>query len=180
MPLIDLLGPGIAERTPERGRADRIIADLGLALGMRIDPTAKMARQHLGAQADAKEGLTLRQRHRDPVGLAAHEFVFIVGAHWTAEDDRAHMLRESIGQRVAKAWSADVERIATFLQRTTDAARRGIVAVQDDQDRLAGRRHDQRRRCCCRASTPASTSWRGEMRSRNVTSLLAIPGTTRR
>src|SRR6266700_7983351 len=128
MPLIDLLGRGIAERAPELGRADRVVADLGLALGMRIDPAAKMARQHLGAQANAKKRLALCKRHRNPFRLTAHEFISIVGAHRTAEDDRARMRSQSIGQRIAKAWPADVERMAARLQRMTDPAGRGIVA----------------------------------------------------
>src|SRR5262245_28832043 len=130
MPLIDLLRPRIAERAPKLGRADRVIADLGLALRMQIDPAAKMARQHLGAEADAEERFALLERHRDPVGLAAHEFIRIVGAHRAAEDDRARMLRQSVGQRVTKAWPANVERIAALLQPMTDPARRGIVAMQ--------------------------------------------------
>src|SRR5262245_42946662 len=130
MPLRALLRPGIAKSTPELGRADGVIADLGPALCMRIDPGSEMARQHLGAEANAKERFALLQRHRDPVGLAAHEFIRIVGAHRAAEDDRARMLRQSLGQRVTKAWPANVERIAALLQPMTDPARRGIVAMQ--------------------------------------------------
>src|SRR6266850_3322083 len=180
MPLIDLLGPGIAERAPELGRADRVIADLGLALRMRVDPAAELARQHLGAKTNAKEGFALRQRHRDPLGLAPHEFILVVGAHRAAEDDRARMLRQRIGQRIAEAWPADVERKAALLERITDPARRGIVAMQDDQDGLTSCGHGHHCRCRCWASTPAAASPRGEARSRNVMSLLPIPGTTRR
>src|SRR5262245_55716125 len=127
MPLIDLFGPGIAERAPELGRADRVIANLGLALGMQIDPAAEMARQHLGAEADPEERLALLERHRDPIRLAPHEFIPVVGAHRAAEDDCTGMLRQRVGQRIAKAWPASIERIAALLQRMTDPTRRGIV-----------------------------------------------------
>src|SRR3954454_12685628 len=180
MPLVDLLGPGIAKRPPELGRADRVIAGLGLALRMRIDSAAELPGQHLGTKTNAKERFALRQRHRNPVGLAAHEFIGIVGAHRAAEDDSAGMLCQSVGQRIAKTWPADVERIATRLQSMADPARRGIVAVQDDQDRLLGRGHGHRCRCRCWAWTLAAATPRGAARSRNVMSLLPIPGTTRR
>src|SRR5262249_49404648 len=136
MPLINLLRPRIADRAPDLGRTDRVIADLGMTIGMRIDPTAKMARQHLGAEADAEKRLCLLQRHRDPVGLATHELVCIVGAGWATEDDGAGVLRKRFRQRIAKAWMADVKRMAALLQRMANATGRGIVAVQDGQNRL--------------------------------------------
>src|SRR5262245_27343179 len=166
MPLIDLFGPGIAECAPKLGRADRVIADLGLALGMLIDPAAEMARQHLSTKTNAKERFAFLQRHRDPAGLAAHEFILIVGAHRAAEDDGASVLRQRIGQRIAKAWPADVEWIAALLERVTDPAGRGIVPVQDDQDWPAGCGHGRHRRSRCWASTPAAASPRGVARER--------------
>src|SRR5215510_1807655 len=126
MPLVDLLRPWIADRAPDLGRPDRVVADLGMAVGMRIDPTAEMVRQHLAAEADAEKRLLLPERHRDPVGLAAHERIGVVGAHGPAKDDRAGVLRHGAGQRIAKAWPADVERIATLLQRVTDPPGRGV------------------------------------------------------
>src|SRR5689334_6924279 len=106
MPLINLLRPRIADRAPDLGRPDRVVADLGMAVGMRIDPATKMARQHLGAEADAEKRLVLLERHRDPVGLTTHEFVRIVGAGRAAEDDRARMLRQRFRQWIAEAWMA--------------------------------------------------------------------------
>jgi hypothetical protein len=129
MPLVDLLGPRIADRAPDLRRADRVVADLGMAVGMGIDPAAEVARQHLGAEADTEKRLLLLERHRDPVGLAAHEIICIVGAHGTAKDDRTGVLHHGLGQRIAKAWPADVERIAALREHVTDPPGRGVVAV---------------------------------------------------
>src|SRR5262249_13800750 len=140
--------------------------------------------QHLAAETDAEKGLLLLERHRDPFDLAPYELLRIVGARRAAENDRTGVIRHRVGQRIAKAWVADVEGIAALGQRTTEPSGRGAVAVQNRQDRLAGRRHHanpgQGRRLRCRASTPASASWRGVRRNRKVTSLLAKPGITRR
>ena len=97
MPLINVVGPGLADREAGRGRPDRVVADLGVAFRMGVDPAAELARQHLRAQADAEKRLVLLQRHRDPVDLAADELFLIVGAHRTAEDDRAGMARMVAG-----------------------------------------------------------------------------------
>jgi hypothetical protein len=59
MPLIDLLGPRIAQRQPDIGRADRVVADLGMTVGVRIDSGADVLRQHLRAEADAEQRLLL-------------------------------------------------------------------------------------------------------------------------
>src|SRR5262245_33483895 len=119
MPLIDLLGPRIADRAPDLGRADRVVADLGMAAGMRIDAAAEVTRQHLGAETDAEKRLFRFERHRDPVGLAAHEIICIVGAHGAAKDDRTGVLHHGPGQWIAKAWPADVERVAALRKRVT-------------------------------------------------------------
>src|SRR5215475_6227831 len=142
MPLIDLLRPRIADRPSDLRRPDWVVTDLGVAFGMGIDPAAEMARQHLGPEADAEKGLLLLERHRDPVGFAAHEFLRVVGARRTAEDDRAGVLRERFRERIAEAWMAGVERIAALLQGVADPTGRGAVPVQNDQDRLKRRGHD--------------------------------------
>src|SRR5262249_2180274 len=183
MPLVHLLGPGLAHRAPDLGRTDRIIADLGMALRMRIDPTAHVARQHLATETDAEKGLLFLERHRDPVDLAPYELLRIVGARRAAENDRTGVIRHRVGQRIAKAWVADVEGIAALGQRTTDPSGRGAVAVQNRQDRLAGRRHHakpgQGRRLPCRASTTASARWLGVRRTRKGTRLWGKAGISR-
>ena len=122
MPLIDVIGPLLAELEPGRGRADRIIADLGVAFRMRIDPLAEMARHHLRAEADAEIRLLVAQRHADPVGLTLDEILIVVGALRPAEDHRAGMFVHRLGQRIAEARPADVERIAELGQHLPDTA----------------------------------------------------------
>src|SRR5207249_5855850 len=78
--------------------------------------------------------LLLLERHRDPVGLAAHEIVRIVGARRAAENDRAGVLREGFREWIAEAWVAHVERIAALLQRMANAPGCGVVAVQNEED----------------------------------------------
>ncbi len=58
---------------------------------MRRDLRAELSGKHLRAEADAEERPLLAQRDFDPVDLAADIIVGIVGAHRTAEDDRAGM-----------------------------------------------------------------------------------------
>ena len=60
----------------------------------------------------------------------------IVGAHRAAEDDGAGVFRHGRRQRILEARSAHIERIAEIAQRIADAAGRGVLSVQDDQDRL--------------------------------------------
>src|SRR5262249_12899150 len=98
----------------------------------------------------------------------------------TAEDNRAGMLCQRVGQRIAEARPAGVERIAALLQHMADAAGCGIITMQDDQNGLGRCGHGCHCRSRCWASTPAAATPRGVTRSRNVTSLLPIPGTTRR
>ena len=94
-----------------------------MALGVGVDAAAEVQRQHLGAEADAKEGFLFRQRHRQPVDLLADEVIGVVGAHGAAEDHRAGVLGHGGGQRVAEARPTDVERVAALLQRVADPSR---------------------------------------------------------
>src|ERR1041385_1354781 len=61
VPLVHVVRPG-ADRAPGWRRTDRVIADLGLAFGMRRDTFAQIFRQHLCAEADAEEWLVLARR----------------------------------------------------------------------------------------------------------------------
>src|SRR6478752_4425365 len=71
MPLVNLLRPGIAHGAADIGRPDRVVADLGVAVGMTIDAAAEMVREHLRAETDAEEWLLLLERHAQPIDLAA-------------------------------------------------------------------------------------------------------------
>ena len=59
MPLIDVIGPVLADGAAFGGRADRVIADLGVAVGVLVDPGAEPLGQHLRAEADAEKRLLL-------------------------------------------------------------------------------------------------------------------------
>ena len=115
-----------------------IIADLGVTVRMREDAGAEMARHHLRAEADAEIGLLVAQRHADPVDLALHELLVVVGALRAAENHRAGVAVHRFRQRIAEARPADVERIAEFGQHLADPAGRGMFLVQDEEDRLHG------------------------------------------
>ena len=109
---------------------------------MRKDAAAELARAHLRAEADAEERLFGLERHCDPVDLAADEIVLVVGAHRAAENHHAGVVAHGRRQRIVIARTAHIERMAELLERAADTARRGMLLVQDDKDRLA---HDARK-----------------------------------
>ena len=102
---------------------------------MRCNAGAKLHREHLRAEADAEERPLLAQRNFDPVDLAADIVVGIIGAHWTAEEDRAGMPIERIGQGIAKARPADVEAIAEPAQDVSHPTGGRGLLMQDNQNR---------------------------------------------
>ena len=121
---------------PVGGRADRVVADLGALIDVAEHARAERARHHLRAEADAENGLLLRDRHVDPVDLLADELVGVVGALRPAENDRAGVVRHRGRQRIAETRAADVERIAEARERGAGAAGSRMLLVQDQQDRL--------------------------------------------
>ena len=107
-----------------------------MTLRMRIDAAAKMMRHHLRAQADAEIRLLVAQRHADPVDLAAHEIVLVIGALRAAKNHRAGMIVHGLWQRIVETRPPYIERIAELGQRLADPAGRGMFLVQDENDRL--------------------------------------------
>src|SRR3954464_8684156 len=101
MPLVDLLGPWIADVAPDLGRPDRVIADLGMAVGVLVDAAAEMTHQHLRAEADAEKRLFLLERDPEPIDLATDEIVGAVRAHRTAEIDGGGLPLHGRAQRIA-------------------------------------------------------------------------------
>src|SRR5215472_15420184 len=136
MPLIDLLGPGIAHHAADIGGPDRVIADFGVTIGMAVDAAAEMVRQHLGAEADPEERLLLPERHGEPINLATDEIGGVVRAHGAAERDGAGVADHGLGQRIAEARAAHVERIAALAQGVAEASGGRRLLVQHDQNRL--------------------------------------------
>src|SRR4029078_7507435 len=80
MPLIDMVRPVLADAAAFGGRADRVIADLGMPVGVLVDPGAQPLGQHLRAKAYAEKRLLLLERDADPVDLALDDLVIVVGA----------------------------------------------------------------------------------------------------
>ena len=95
-----------------------------------------MARQHLRAETDAEIRLLVPQRHADPIDLAADEILIVVRALRAAKNRRAGMVVHRLRQRIAKTRAPNVERIAEFRQRLADAARRGMLLMQNEKDGL--------------------------------------------
>src|SRR5579885_137391 len=136
VPLIDVVGPFRGDGAAGGGRTDGVVADFGVALRVRVDAGAEMARHHLRAEADAEERFVVAQRHADPVDLALDEVFLVIGALRAAEDGGGGMLVHGLRQRIAETRAADVERVAELGQDLADAARLGMFLMQDDEDRL--------------------------------------------
>src|SRR5688572_24026710 len=133
MPLVDVVGH-LAESPRTVDPADRVIADLDIAMLTMIDPGAEILRQHLRAEADAEERLVLLQRDADPLDLAADERIAVVGALRAAEDDGAAVMLERLRQWIVETASAHIQRVTVALEPLADMARVGMALMQYDQD----------------------------------------------
>src|SRR5579864_467057 len=136
MPLINMVRPFGADFPARVCRPDRIIADFGMTLRVRINAGAKLACHHLRSQADSQVRFFVAQRHADPVDLPLYKFLAVVGALRPAENRRTSMLLHRLRQRIAKSGPADIERIAELCQRLADAAGRGVLLMQDEKNGL--------------------------------------------
>src|SRR5262245_42064544 len=136
MPLIDVVGPIRTDLATRLGRADRIITDLGVAFRVRIDRGTEMPRQHLRAKTDPKIRFLVAQRHADPVDLAAHEVLIVVGTLRAAKNGRAGMLVHRFRQRISETRTPNVERIAELRQGLADPPGRGMLLMKNKQDWL--------------------------------------------
>ena len=86
-----------------------------------------------------RNGFFSLQRHADPVDLALDDLVVVVGALRPAENDRAAVPFERLGQLVAEPRPAHVERDVAVSKLDRDTAGGGKLPVQNDQDRRAHR-----------------------------------------
>ena len=135
MPVIDVPRKRRLAQAPAHVcRINGMIADFNATLRMPVDARAKVPGQHLRAKAQAQKGLVLGQRHANPVDLAAQVVVAVIGAHRAAEDDRASMIAQRRGQRVAKARAANVEIVSRLTQQSADPAGRRQFLMKDHQD----------------------------------------------
>src|SRR5690349_9324621 len=139
VPLIDAFRPGLDHREPGGGRPYRVIADLGMAARMAVHLAAKKFGANLRAEADAEKRLVVAQRHTNPFDFTMVEIVAVIDAHRTAENDRGRMLGHGRRQGIAEARPPHVQVVAELLQGMAKAAGRGVLLVQDDQDRMLHR-----------------------------------------
>src|SRR5262245_62093230 len=77
VPLVDVVGPISTDRTSRFGRPDRIVTNLGMTFGVRIDGGTKLTRHHLRTETNAEVRLVVAQWDADPVDLPTHEFFII-------------------------------------------------------------------------------------------------------
>ena len=167
MPVVDPLRPVREQRTPRCRRTDRIVADLHPPFTMRRDLGAQLFGKHLRAQADAEERPLLTQGNLDPVDLAAHIVVGIIGAHRAAEDHRAGVLLQRVRQGIAEPRTADVEGMAERPQRVADPSRRRRLLVKNDQNRQQGRRPGRQQRPLARKGQDGVANFSRSERHRN-------------
>ena len=92
-----------------------------------------MAREHLRAETDAEIRLLVPQRHADPIDFPADKVLIVVRALRAAENRRTGVLIHRLRQRIAKTRAPNVERVAEFRQRLADAARRGMLLMQNEK-----------------------------------------------
>src|SRR5262249_15535422 len=135
VPLIDLLGPWVADCKSALSRADRIATYLRMSVRGWVDAAAEMTRGQLGAKANAEARFALLERHRHPTDFPAYKVILVIGAHRAAEDDRARMLGHVRRQRVTIARAANVERKTTLHQSVPDPAGRGALLMQHNKNR---------------------------------------------
>src|SRR5262245_30371692 len=133
MPLIDVVGPIRANLAASFGRSDRIVADLGVALRMGKYRSTEMAREHLRAETNAEIRLFVPQRHADPIDFAADKVLIVVRTLRATENRRTGVLVHCLRQRVAEPRASNVERIAEVRQSLADAARRGMLLMQNEK-----------------------------------------------
>ena len=122
MPLVDAFGKTLGAQCVGRfGRPDRVIADLGTAFFVLVDPMAELPGEELRAKAQAEIGLVLFQCEADEIDLAPDEIVLVIGAHRSAADDDARMTVKPIGQGIAHAGTTDIKPVAARGQQPPDA-----------------------------------------------------------
>src|SRR5690606_40008812 len=101
MPMVDACRP-IPETACGGRWTDRIIADFHALFGVLINAGTQISRQHLRAEANPEKWLILLECNANPFRFDLAVIVGIVGAHRSAENDRAGMILQCIGQRLAE------------------------------------------------------------------------------
>ena len=86
-----------------------------------------------------RNGFSSFEGDADPLGLAQNEFVLVVGTHGAAEDDGTAVVLQRLGQGIAEARLAHVERMAVAAEPLADMAGVGLLLMQHDADGLLRR-----------------------------------------
>jgi hypothetical protein len=117
-----------------RCRVDRVIANFDASLRMRPDAMAKVAGEHLRAEANAEKWFLFREGNADPLDFAANPSIAVIGAHRAAENDHPIMVRERFGKRIAEGGAANVELESSRAKKAPDPAWRRTFLMQDDKN----------------------------------------------
>ncbi len=121
--LVDVVGP-VEQRARRLRSAVRPNQPTSICPSACGRPAAPRWRASICAPRQRpSNGAPSRERHADPVGLGLDVLVGIVGAHRPAEDHRAGVVGKRLGQGIAEARTADVERVAAGGQAKADPAR---------------------------------------------------------
>src|SRR4029453_12588732 len=136
MPLVDVIGPVRTHLASGLCWPDRVIADFGVTVRVWKNASAELARQHLRAKTDTEIWLLVAKRDLDPVDLAVHELLVVVGTLRSTENDRAGVVVHRLRQRVSETRPPDVKRMAEFRQGLSDAARRRMLLMENKKNRL--------------------------------------------
>ena len=121
VPLINHLRP-VEQGLAFRCGVERVIADLHLALWMRLNISSQVAHQFLCTETDSQKRSVFLKRHGEPVGFPFDKFITVIGAHRAAEHDGTGMVIEAFRQGIAQGWAADIEFETTFTQSHSDAS----------------------------------------------------------
>lgn len=135
VPLIDMAGKAArAKLMPMFRGIDGIIADLDASLRMRANAVAKMAGQHLGAEANAEKGFAFFEGNADPVDFAAYPGLLVIDTHRTAKDNDAGMVFQPCRQGIAKPRAPDIKGQPLRPQNPSKPSRRRMLLVQNDKN----------------------------------------------
>jgi len=134
VPLVDVVRePAIADAMAMFRWMDRVIADFHTPLRVGTDAVAEMAGEHLGAKTNAKKRRVFPKRDPDPVYFLAQPGVFVVDAHWTAENDHAGITSERLRQGIPEPGTTAIKVTTVQAQDLAEPPGSRMLLMQDDE-----------------------------------------------